>query len=397
LRYMNELLRLSLTLSRPLRIGIALSCAFLGLAIYMLSFPITHNGNIVPIPLGIIAWMFKKRGLIITLGVGAPILFIYHTVRLGTLLWPYTFIVSFIIGFFILTLEGFFIIMLRELVDSADDARNKAQEAEKRIEAAYEQQYQLNQIKDQFMLNMNHELRTPLTELHGYLELLHDRYAQLTGTTQIRYINHAFQASNEIQQLTYNVLDAMQIDEQGKMLLAAEFVLARQVEDIVEHLSADNLQNYTIQADIPVHLTAFANAQAVRQILHNLLSNGFKYAPPQTRILIDAEQMQEDGKEYIRVSVQDEGSGIPPDEIPHLFQQFVRLKRDISGPIRGTGLGLYICRKLVEAMGGSIWVESDGIPGHGSRFSFTLPTIKQAPYALMAAMKEQPGIIRASD
>ena len=377
LRYMNELLRMLLILPRALRIGIAISCACLGLIIYMLSFPLTHNGNILPIALGIVTWMFKKKGLFIYACVGTPILIIYHALRMSSL-WSYAFLLSFVIGFFTLVLEGFFVIMLRELVDSADDARDKAQEAEKRIEAAYEQQYQLNQIKDQFLLNMNHELRTPLTELHGYLELLHDRYERLNTITQMRYIKHAFQASKEVQQLTYNVLDAMQIDEQGKMLLTAEVALSSQVEEIVKHLNTDKIQEYTVQLEIPAHLTAFANAQAVRQVLHNLLSNAFKYAPPQTKIIIHAEQMitQEDGKEYVCVSVQDEGSGIPPREIPLLFQQFVRLKRDISGPIRGTGLGLYICRKLVEAMGGVIWVESDGIPGHGSCFRFTLPAIK---------------------
>ena len=387
--YMNRLLRLLLTLPRPLRISIAITCASLGLIIYMLAFPLTHNGNILPISLGIVTWMFKKKGFLIYSCVGTPILIIYHAIGMSHL-WSYVFMFSFIIGFFTLVLEGFFIIMLRELVDSADEARNKAQEAEKRIEAAYEQQYQLNQIKDQFFLNINHELRTPLTELHGYLELLHDHYEHLPVTKQARYIKHAFHASKEVQQLTYNVLDAMQIDEQGKTLLAAEFTLASQIEDIVKHLDTAKLQDYTLQLEIPAHLTAFANAQAVRQVLHNLLSNVFKYAPPQTKISIRAEQMsmQEDGKEYICVSIQDEGAGITPDEIPHLFQQFVRLKRDISGPIRGTGLGLYICRKLVEAMGGTIWVESDGISGHGSRFFFTLPAIKQIAYDLNISMKK---------
>lgn len=314
-----------------------------------------------------------------TLFGGTLVLIIYHTLLIGSWLWPYPYLFSFASGLFVLLLEGLFIIALRELVDSADEARNKAQEAEKRIEAAYAQQYQLNQIKDQFLINTNHELRTPLTELHGYLELLHDRYEQLNSRTQVRYIEHAFQASNELQQLTYNVLDAMQIDEQSQMLIAEEFVLADQINNIVKHLNVDRIQKYAIQPDIPAHLMVFANAHAVRQILHNLLSNVFKYAPPQTSIIISAKQITEQKveREYVCISVQDEGSGIPPDEIPLLFKQFVRLKRDISGPIRGTGLGLYICRKLVEAMGGSIWVESDGIPGHGSRFCFTLPTIKQ--------------------
>jgi signal transduction histidine kinase len=73
------------------------------------------------------------------------------------------------------------------------------------------------------------------------------------------------------------------------------------------------------------------------------------------------------------ISVKDSGPGIPQDEIPLLFGQFVRLKRDLRGRVRGTGLGLYISKHLVEAMGGRIWVESTGIPGEGSRFCFTLP------------------------
>ncbi len=333
--------------------------------------------------------MFKKKGFFIYIIVGTPILLIYHALRIGSLLWSYTFLFSVTAGFLTLLLEGFFVSTLRELVDSADEARNRAQEAEKRVEVAYEQQYQLNQIKDQFLISMNHELRTPLTELHGYLELLYERYEQINSTTQIRYIEHAFQASQELQQLTYNVLDAMQIDDQGKVLLAEEFALAGQVENIIKHLSADKLENYNIQVEIPAHLTAFANAQAMRHILHNLLSNVFKYAPLHTKISIDAQQIYKEGKEQICVSVQDEGAGIPPDELPLLFQQFVRLKRDISGPIRGTGLGLYICRKLVEAMGGSIWVESDGISGHGSRFSFTLPMMKQTSQNMNISMDEQ--------
>jgi signal transduction histidine kinase len=347
----------------------------------MLTFPTTHNGNLLPLSVGLTAWMFKKKGLFICLAIGLLILIVYHRMRIGSWSWPYEFIFSFSSGFFIVSLEGFFILMLRNLLDSADNAHNRTLEAEKRIEAAYEQQCQLNQIKDQFLLNINHELRTPLTELHAYLELLHDRHEQLNSNVRTRYIEHAFQASQELKQLTYNVLDAMQIDGQGKMLIAEEFTLVNQVDDTVRHLNADKQQNYTIQTIISTHLTVFANVQALRQILHNLLSNVFKYAPAQTRIIIGAEQTttQEVGREYVCISVQDEGPGIPADEISLLFKQFVRLKRDISGPTRGTGLGLYICRKLVEAMGGSIWVESDGIPGHGSRFSFTLPTTQQKP------------------
>ncbi len=72
------------------------------------------------------------------------------------------------------------------------------------------------------------------------------------------------------------------------------------------------------------------------------------------------------------LSVQDAGPGIPPEELPLLFEKLVRLKRDLAGPTRGTGLGLYICKQLVEEMGGRIWVESSGRMGEGSRFCMTL-------------------------
>jgi signal transduction histidine kinase len=376
---MKHLLRSLLTLPYPLRLGMTILCAALGLIVYMVTFPTTHNGNLIPLSVGLTAWMFKKKGLYTYLSIGTLTVVAYHTIRLGGWLWPRPFLFSFVSGALIISLEGLFVLTLRDLLDSADAARKQALEAEKRIEAAYEQQLQLNQIKDQFLISMNHELRTPLTELHAYLELLYDRHDLLNSNAQMRYITHAFQASQELQQLTYNVLDAMQVEGQGKTLMAEAFTLANHVDDTVKHLNADKLQNYTIQTTIPAHLQVFANAQAVRQLLRNLLSNAFKYAPPQTRILIDAEvtTTPETHKVYICITVQDEGPGIPPDEIPQLFQQFVRLQRDVSGPIRGTGLGLYICRKLVEAMGGSIWIESDGIPGHGSRFRFTLPTATQ--------------------
>jgi signal transduction histidine kinase len=80
-------------------------------------------------------------------------------------------------------------------------------------------------------------------------------------------------------------------------------------------------------------------------------------------------------QKLVCVSVQDAGPGIPPLEASVLFGKFVRLKRDLVGSVRGTGLGLYISKQLVEAMGGNIWVESTGIAGQGSRFSFTLPYV----------------------
>lgn len=96
-----------------------------------------------------------------------------------------------------------------------------------------------------------------------------------------------------------------------------------------------------------------------------------KYVPTQTVISIEATQPTPCSP--VCLSVQDAGPGIPPEELPLLFEKFVRLKRDLGGLTRGTGLGLYICKCLVEAMEGHIWVESSGRSGEGSRFCITLP------------------------
>ena len=122
--------------------------------------------------------------------------------------------------------------------------------------------------------------------------------------------------------------------------------------------------------DVPEQVTVLADEQALRQVLRNLLSNTFKYAPKGTPVSIRAVV---DERPQVCICVQDAGPGIPPSELPLLFQKFVRLKRDLSGTVRGTGLGLYISKRLIEAMHGQIWAESSGEPGEGSCFCFTLP------------------------
>ena len=128
----------------------------------------------------------------------------------------------------------------------------------------------------------------------------------------------------------------------------------------------------------------WANGQLLRQVLRNLLSNAFKYCPKPATVIIYATQIDAGGQgpgsaPQVCLCVQHAGPGIPPEELPLLFQKFVRLQRDLSGTVQGSGLGLYISKQFVEAMQGRIWVESAGIAGQGSRFYVTLPCHPQAP------------------
>ncbi len=241
-----------------------------------------------------------------------------------------------------------------------------------------EQQPQMNQLKDQFIVNVNHELRTPLTEVYGYLQLLSDYQGQLDAETQATFFRQAKDGCEELILLVNNVLDALAVTEEMQPPPSEELCVAPLVGDVLDHLDPRKEQADRLSLEIPEQLTVWANGQLLRQVIRNLLSNAFKYCPKPASVIIsaalsDPAAQGNDQAPQVLISVQDAGPGIPPIELPLLFQKFVRLKRDLSGPLRGSGLGLYISKRFVEAMQGRIWVESAGIVGQGSRFCLTLP------------------------
>jgi len=256
-------------------------------------------------------------------------------------------------------------------------ANKRLEEQAAQVAAAYEQQVRLNELKDQFLLNVNHELRTPLTAIYGYLELLREYHGQLDTTMQTNLLNQAVHGCEELQHLVNNVLDTIRGDIAEKAPVFDFFSVAAIASGVIDLFEPQKRLDYTIRLDIPDTLTVRADKQYVQRILLNLLSNAFKYSPKHSPVIIRAQlrdffDAQGDHESQVCICVQDAGLGIPPSEIPLLFGKFVRLKRDLVGSVRGTGLGLYINKQLVEAMGGSIWVESSGIAGQGSRFYFTL-------------------------
>ncbi len=380
-------------LPTKVRLSIVVLSYLLCVAIFASVFLTSHNGSILAIPVAVAAWMLKPREALISLACTVLALIVFNSLSVGGVLWPRSLLFTFLSGCLALLVEGVIIALLRQALETAQaleiaqTARLKAQQAEQEMAIALEDQRQLNQLKDQFLVNVNHELRTPLTKVYGYIELLSDQHGYLDTAMQATFLNYAKDGCQELMFLVNQVLDATQTSSEVNPPQFGAFLVVQVVREVLKHLDPRDKQDYQFYVDIPEHLTVWADQQYVRQVLRNLLSNAFKYCPKQTAVVISAAPSERiaqgtDSPAQVCISVKDTGPGIPPAELPLLFGKFVRLKRDLSGTTRGSGLGLYICKQLVEAMHGHIWVESTGRAGEGSCFCLTLPTTSHASLIL---------------
>jgi signal transduction histidine kinase len=240
---------------------------------------------------------------------------------------------------------------------------------------AHQRQQDLDHLKDQFMITASHELRTPLTAVQGYLELLAQYDDILPPAQRQEFFQKAQRGCDELVLLLGNVMDASQLElETGLRPAHIERVSVREmIQSVVDLIEPHTVQQRReVRLDIPVHLTVQADPGRLRQVLLNLSINALKYSEPGTPIVFSARAVMNSVPTVV-ISVIDKGKGIAPQDQALLFQRFFRLERDVNSPVRGTGLGLYISRRLIEGMGGKIGVDSSGIEGAGSIFYIQLP------------------------
>ena len=240
-----------------------------------------------------------------------------------------------------------------------------------RVRAAIERRrliQEVQELRGTFTSMLVHDLRSPLTIITGYLQLL-EGAAEALPPKHRRYLGSIRDACTRMIRLISDILDVSKLEE-GKLTLDPEPLdLVDLAGEIIERLRPVAVQQ-SVTIDFRHAETAMmvtADARRLEQVLMNLLSNALKFTPPGGRIDVS---LAADG-DAARVVVSDSGPGIPADEMPLLFQKFSQASaaRTVRSP--GSGLGLVICRHLIEAHGGRIWAESE--PGRGSRFVFLLP------------------------
>jgi signal transduction histidine kinase len=229
------------------------------------------------------------------------------------------------------------------------------------------------QVKDQFLSHVSHELRTPLSAIYQFVTILRDGLAGDINDEQREYLNIIYRNIKQLQGMISDLLDATRADA-GKLAIDRRQISARAViRETVQTLTATaSAKAISLTAEVPESaLLVFADPQRLRQILTNLVENAIKFTPGGGRVRVEAGAYDED-PEFVRISVADTGCGVDPDSLRRIFERLYQ-ETKIAESRMGLGLGLFICKELVELHGGRIWVESE--TGKGTVFHFTLPIV----------------------
>jgi signal transduction histidine kinase/FixJ family two-component response regulator len=233
----------------------------------------------------------------------------------------------------------------------------------------YEHTRVLDRLKSEFVAVVSHEIRTPLTSVKGAVELLTDDRYFSNNEQQAKLLSIAHANAERLLVLINDILDFSKLE-------SASLPMCMEVESLepVVRQAVQNLRTLISERHIVLDCVfepglpdLLMDSNRIAQVVTNLLSNAIKFSPPEGRIEVRAET---DGP-MLRVSVCDGGEGIAPTDIPKLFRKFSQIDSGSTRKVGGTGLGLVICKGIVEQHGGSIGVES--VPGVGSTFYFSLP------------------------
>jgi signal transduction histidine kinase len=281
-----------------------------------------------------------------------------------------------------LTEYGFLGFSLAVLSNAIRDSQLLFQLAESRgrsLEQAKVAAESANRAKSAFLAKISHELRTPLNHIIGFTELVADQQLGQLNETQREYLGDSLDSSRHLLSLLNDILDLSKI-EAGKAKLhlaplSLQPLLKDSVKVIAEKAAAIGIETVILAEDLPP--TVIADERRLRQILFNLLSNAVKFTPRGGRITLSARfQTDAVGQPRIRVSVSDTGIGIQKADLERIFLPFEQA--DPLSPHAGTGLGLSLCRELVQMHNGRIWAESEGL-GRGATFRFEFPLAPGGP------------------
>lgn len=233
-------------------------------------------------------------------------------------------------------------------------------------------QAETERMRNAILSSVSHDLRTPLASITGAASSLLDESGQMDAASKRDLARSIYEESGRLDRLLRNLLEMMRL-EAGAVQLKKEWHSPEEVVGSALGRLQNRMRNHVLQTNIPADLPLInVDGVLLEQVVINLVENALTYAPAGTSIELSASA----GDREIMIEVADRGPGLPTGEEARIFEKFYRLQPDREG---GVGLGLTICRGIVEAHGGRIWAENRA--GRGALFRFTIPLIEHQPAA----------------
>jgi signal transduction histidine kinase len=244
-------------------------------------------------------------------------------------------------------------------------------------ETAIERLRELDALKNDFVAMVSHDLRSPMATISGFADTLRINWDAFDDAHKMEILDRISRTTDHLAKLVENILQVAQIESGRFKYDIKPFDFERLVERTVDEARRINPHRRHDDSDLEerkIVLRVEDDLPQVKgdelrqwQVLTNLLSNALKFSPPEESVIVDVTR-QED---QVQIAIQDHGLGIKDKDKDKLFKKFSRLEQPKGQKIKGTGLGLYICKNMIEAQGGRVWVESE--PGEGTTFFYTVP------------------------
>ncbi|MFX0004124.1 MAG: PAS domain S-box protein [Promethearchaeota archaeon] len=234
----------------------------------------------------------------------------------------------------------------------------------------------LSKLKSELLTRTSHELKTPAMHIKGFADLLLHKYKNNLGIDELQIISHIKKGVLRLETLIYDIMHKAELELDESELNKARNNLSSLIELSVKELrSFAALRGHSIKLDIDENMVTDFNTEQIRHVLNNLITNAIKYTPLNGIIGINSTITDD----FITIAIQDNGIGITEEQKERLFTQFGKIERYGQGfdiITEGSGLGLYIAKKIIDLHDGKIWVESGGI-NRGSTFYFSLPKVNE--------------------
>lgn len=225
----------------------------------------------------------------------------------------------------------------------------------------------VNKAKDEFLSGMSHEIRTPLNSIVGFADVLKHNYHGELNEKQTKYVDYILSGSEHLSSLVDDFLDLTNIEEDRVELNRTEFDLRHLVKDCVVSLNNTHENQITLSINDKVG-NVVADKTRLKQIILNLLSNAQKFTPSNGSIRLLVNQ----NNDSIIIAVEDSGPGIPPKYHDDIFSKFFQVNVSLAQKTKGSGLGLFISKKLCDLHGGTLLLDKNYV--NGARFVFSVPT-----------------------